>query len=118
MYHYFMGSREKCLDHYHQRSNVETAYSMIKGKFGDSLRSKSDVEQINEARCKALCHNLCVFVQAMQEFKIRTLRTPRYCPKHPRGTSCGSAKVRSLPHIERLPQNPEQYDEDSTPSLF
>ncbi len=30
MYHYFMGNREKFLEHYHQRSNVETAYSMIR----------------------------------------------------------------------------------------
>jgi hypothetical protein len=38
-----MSNREKFLEHYHQRSNVETAYSKMKGKFGDSLRSKSDV---------------------------------------------------------------------------
>ena len=67
MYHYFMGNREKFLEHYHQRSNVETAYSMMKGKFGDSLRGKSGVGQINEALCKVLCHNLCVLVQAMHE---------------------------------------------------
>ncbi len=70
MYHYFMGSREKFLEHYHQRSNIETTYSMMEGKFGDSLRSKSDVGQINEALCKVLCHNLCVLVQAMQELGI------------------------------------------------
>ncbi len=70
MYHYFMGNRETFLEHYHQRSNVETAYSMMKAKFGDSLRSKSDVGQINEALCKVLCHNLCVLVQAMHELGI------------------------------------------------
>ncbi len=70
MYHYFMGNREKFLEHYHQRSNVETAYSMMKSKFGDSLRSKSDVGQINEALCKVLCHNLCVLVGAMHELEI------------------------------------------------
>jgi transposase len=70
MYHYFTYNREKFLEHYHQRSNVETAYSMMEGKFGDSLRSKSDVGQINEALCKVLCHNLCVLVQAMQELGI------------------------------------------------
>lgn len=43
IYCYFMGNREKFLEHYHQRSNVETAYSMMKAKFGDSVRSKSDV---------------------------------------------------------------------------
>lgn len=43
---------------------------MIKGKFGDSLRSKSDTGQINEALCKVLCHNICVLVQAMHELGI------------------------------------------------
>lgn len=40
---------------------------MMKGKFGDSLHSKSNVGQLNEALCKVLCRNLCVLVQAMQE---------------------------------------------------
>jgi transposase len=48
------------LKHYHQRANVETAYSMMKGKFGDSLRSKNDTGQINEALCKVLCQNVWV----------------------------------------------------------
>ncbi len=65
-----MDIREKFLEHYHKRSNVETAFSQIKGKFGDSLRSKSDVGQINEALCKALCHSLCILVQAMHELGL------------------------------------------------
>lgn len=36
MYHYFMYNREEFLAHYHKRSNVETAFSMIKAKFGVS----------------------------------------------------------------------------------
>ena len=53
MYHYFMYNREEFLSHYHKRSNVETAFSMIKGKFGDAVRSKSDIGQLNEvlSRC-------------------------------------------------------------------
>lgn len=70
MYHYFMGNREKFLEHYHKRSNIETAYSMIKGKFGGAPRSKSDAGQINEALCKALCHNICVLVQATHALGI------------------------------------------------
>ncbi len=65
-----MGNREKFLEHYHKRSNAETAYSMIKGKFGDSVRSKSDVGQINETLCKVLCHNICVLIQAIHELGI------------------------------------------------
>ena len=52
MYHYFMYNREEFLAHYHKRSNVETAFSMIKAKFGDAVRSKSDIGQLNEVLCK------------------------------------------------------------------
>jgi hypothetical protein len=54
MYHLFMQEREPFMKRYHQRSNIESAYSMIKGKFGSSLCSKSDTGQINEALCKVL----------------------------------------------------------------
>jgi hypothetical protein len=58
------------MQHYHKRSNIETAFSMIKGKFGSALRSKSDTGQINEALCKVLAHNICVLVQAIHELGI------------------------------------------------
>jgi transposase len=70
MYHLFMYRREEYMAHYHKRSNIETAYSMIKGKFGSALRSKSDRGQINEALCKVLAHNICVLVQAIHELGI------------------------------------------------
>src|SRR5207253_2461868 len=43
MYYYFMFRRDEFLTHYHKRSNVESTFSMMKRKFGDSLRSKTDV---------------------------------------------------------------------------
>ena len=43
---------------------------MIKGKFGDSVRSKSDGGQVNEVLCKVICHNLCVVIQCMFELGI------------------------------------------------
>jgi transposase len=70
MYHLFMHRREDFMEHYHKRSNIETAYSMIKGKFGSALRSKCDTGQINEALCKVLAHNICVLVQATHELGI------------------------------------------------
>jgi Transposase DDE domain len=71
MYHYFMYNREEFLAHYHKRSNVETAFSMIKGKFGDAVRSKSDIGQLNEVLYKVLCHNVCVIIQAIHELGIK-----------------------------------------------
>ncbi len=64
-------------EHYHKRSNAETAYSMIKGKFGDSVQSKSDVGQINEALAKVQCHNICVLIQAIHWLGVEpTFRGP------------------------------------------
>ena len=71
MYHYFMYNRQDFLAHYHKRSNVETAFSMIKAKFGDAVRSKSDIGQLNEVLCKVLCHNVCVLIQAIHELRIK-----------------------------------------------
>jgi transposase len=75
MYHLFMYQREAYMQHYHQRSNIQTAFGMIKGKFGSALRSKSDVGQINEALCKVLAHNICVLIQAMHALNIHPIFT-------------------------------------------
>ena len=70
MYHFYMFNRENFLQHYHKRSNVETVFSMVKGKFGDSVRSKSDEGMINEVLAKVLCHNLCVLIQSIHELGV------------------------------------------------
>lgn len=71
MYHYFAYNQEKFFQHYHKRSNVETTFMMIKAKFGDSLRSKCETAQINEALCKVLCHNICCLISAMYELGLK-----------------------------------------------
>lgn len=73
MYYYFMYNRLTFMEHYHMRSNVESAFSMIKAKFGDSVRSKSDTGQINEALCKVLAHNICVLIHAIHELGIEPI---------------------------------------------
>jgi transposase len=70
MFHYFQFKRDEFLQHYHKRSNVESTFSMIKRKFGDALRSKTDIAMINETLCKILCHNIVVLVHEMHELGI------------------------------------------------
>jgi len=70
MQYMFAYQRDTFLAHYHQRSNVETTFSMIKRKFGDSLRSKSETGQMNEILCKVVAHNLCCIISALHELGI------------------------------------------------
>jgi transposase len=70
LFHFYSFKREEFLMHYHKRSNVETTFSMIKAKFGERLRCKTETAQINEALCKVLCHNLCCVIQSMYELGV------------------------------------------------
>jgi transposase len=70
MFHYFQFNREDFLAHYHRRSNVESTISMIKAKFGDAVRSKTEVAARNEVLAKVLCHNICCLISAMYELGI------------------------------------------------
>src|SRR5215208_3991676 len=70
LWHFYQFKRDAFLPHYHRRSNVESTFSMIKAKFGDALRSKTDAALINEALAKILCHNVCVLIQSMYELGI------------------------------------------------
>jgi transposase len=77
MSYFYNFKRAEFLAHYHQRSNVETIFSMIKGKFRERLRSKSTTAQVNEALGKVLCHNLCVVIQSMYELNV----TPEFAAR-------------------------------------
>jgi transposase len=72
MFHYFQFRRDEFLRHYHKRSNVESTFSMIKAKFRDHIRSKTDVAMRNEVLCKLICHNICCLIQASYELGIDT----------------------------------------------
>jgi transposase len=69
-FHYYMANQERYMQHYHKRSNVETTFSMIKGKFGERLRSKTKTAQINEVLCKVLCHNICCLIHSIYELGV------------------------------------------------
>jgi len=70
MYRHFMLNEDEWAEHYHQRSNVETTFSMVKSKFDCSVRDKSDTGQVNEILLKFLCHNICVVNQEIHELGI------------------------------------------------
>ncbi len=55
---------------YHQRSNVESTFAMVKAKFRDDVRSRTDTAMKNEVLLKFLCHNIVVVHQAIVELGI------------------------------------------------
>jgi len=44
--------------------------SFIKRKFGNNLRTKTIVGNTNEILCKAVCHNICVLIQEINEMGV------------------------------------------------
>jgi transposase len=70
MWHFFQFNKEDFLNHYHKRSNVESTVMMVKSKFGDAVRSKTDVAARNEVLAKILCHNICCLISAIYELGI------------------------------------------------
>ncbi len=79
-YLFYQLHREEFMQHYHQRSNGETAFSMVKAKFRDHVRSKMDVAMKNEVLCKFLCHNICVVHQSQVELGIEPIFWPEKSP--------------------------------------
>ncbi|HEY7329015.1 MAG TPA: transposase [Gemmataceae bacterium] len=73
MFHLFCLNKEEYLKHYHKRSNVESTFSMVKRKFGDSLRSKTEPALVNETCAKLLAHNVVVIVHEMYELGIEPI---------------------------------------------
>ena len=76
MWHYFSLRRDDFAAHYCKRSNVETTFSMMKRKFGDTLRSRTDMAMVNEALAKILCHNLVVLIHEIHELGIDPIFEP------------------------------------------
>jgi len=63
--------REEFMQHYHQRSNAESTFSMLKRKFQGKLMLKNEIGQTNEALAKVLCHNIAVLIQEAFEGNAR-----------------------------------------------
>jgi transposase len=73
MFHYFQFQQDEYLKHYHLRSNVESTFSMVKRKFGDSVKSRTETAMVNEVLCKIICHNLCCLIHAQCELGIEPI---------------------------------------------
>ncbi len=69
-FHFFQFNQEEYMSRYHKRSNVESTFSAIKRKFGDSVMSKTDTAMTNEVLCKILCHNLTCLIQEQETLGI------------------------------------------------
>lgn len=70
LWHMFWFKRDEWLASYHRRSNVESTFSMIKRKFGGSVRSKKFDAQVNEVLCKILAHNIVVVIHESYEMGV------------------------------------------------
>jgi transposase len=67
---FFQMHREEFEAKYHARSNVESVFSALKRKFGETLRSKNPVAQENELLAKVLAYNLTVLIHEIFEHGI------------------------------------------------
>lgn len=67
---YFQLNSEEFYEHYRMRPNVESVFSAVKKKFGDTLKAKTPVSQKNELLCKLIAYNITVLIQSMFELGI------------------------------------------------
>jgi transposase len=75
----FRLNKEEYLNHYHQRSNAESAFSALKRKLGEAVKSKTETAQRNEVLAKVLAYNLTVLVAAYHELGIAAEFVPVGC---------------------------------------
>jgi transposase len=74
---YYQYKRDEFLSHYHQRSNVESTFSAVKRKFGDAVRSRTDVGMANEVLAKFICFNLTRVILSQVELGIEAEFWPK-----------------------------------------
>ena len=87
VFNFYKYKNEEYMQRYHQRSNVESVFSMMKAKFGGYVRSRSQVAMKNEAYGKIVCHNLCCLLMSQIELGIepefwaqKSLPKPKWRP--------------------------------------
>lgn len=88
-YHLFKLNQEEYERHYHLRSNVESAFSAVKRKFGEAVRAKTERAMANEVYAKIVCQNITCVIGAMYELGIG----PSFLPSAPCTRNEDSAHV-------------------------
>ena len=78
-FYMFQANRDEFDRNYHRRSNVESVFSALKRKFGENIRSRTPVAQVNEILCKLIAYNLTVVVHEMFENGI----APNFVKQNP-----------------------------------
>ncbi len=76
MFHYYHSRREEFLAHYHKRSNAEATFAMMKAKFRDHVRSRTDTAMKNEVLAKVLAHNIVCLIHSQTELGIEPVFWP------------------------------------------
>lgn len=66
----FLLNQQCFAEHYHQRSQVESGISMVKAKYGASVRGKTPTSQVNNVLCKLLANNLYVLICSIFELGL------------------------------------------------
>ncbi len=59
------------MEHYHLRSNVESASRAIKNRMVEALKSRTKAAQANELLLKLICYNITILIQQTNELGIR-----------------------------------------------
>ncbi len=72
---FYLMHRDEFLKIYHRRSNAESTFSAIKRVFGDFIRSRVPIAQVNEVLLKVLAHNIRCLIHSMYELGIN----PSFC---------------------------------------
>lgn len=67
MFMWFQFNKEEFYHRYHERSNVESTFSMLKRKFSTRLMMRHGIGQTNEALAMVLCHNILCLIHEMHE---------------------------------------------------
>ena len=105
MFHFYSLNKEDFAAKYHQRSNAESVFSMVKAKFLDSVRSKTDVAMKNEVLCKFIAHNICCLIISQLELGIEPLfwgEAKKLEPKAPAAPVAVDAPVSAEPPVSHL----------------